>query len=152
MWYSKIPYIRLKSALWKVYSTIWKVDKLMVLWGFWAQIERHFFHFLGEKRPDPARTGPARPTEKWPRKMTVFACVGRQKCDFKKWWWKSTDSCCEKAEKTANFYAAWSIIHVRSVSYVRHPRPFNFMSTFQSYSARRSEGVMKYYIQKKNRM
>ena len=36
------------------------------------------------------------------------------------------DSCCKKAEKIANFYAAWSIIPVRSVYRVRHPRPFIF--------------------------
>ena len=99
-----------------------------------ATISSYFFQY--SKRPDPIR--PVVPN--WPRKMTVFACVGRQKCDFLKWWWKSTDSCCEKAEKTANFYAAWSIIHVRSVSHVRHPHPFNFMSTFQSYTEQKWGG------------
>ena len=61
--YSKI---RLKSALWKVYTTNSKFGKLIVSYGVWALIARLFFHILVQQRPDPTRPDrPKNDLEKW---------------------------------------------------------------------------------------
>ena len=113
--------------------------------GFGLKSKGIFFTFWAKS--DPTRTGPtrpepARPTKKWPRKMTVFACVGRKKCDFLKWWWKSTDSCCKKAkiqpismpcgQSSACVQFHTFVIPIRSISWAL----FNLIPS-------RSEGVMK---------
>ena len=98
--YSKI---RLKSALWKVYTPNSRFGILMVSYGFSALIAWLFLHILVRQRPDPTR-----PPRKWSQKTTIFHCFKPKIIYFQKRWWKLADSCRGNPEKIANFYAASS--------------------------------------------
>ena len=108
--------IRLKSALWKVYSTISKFDKLMVLWGFSAQIARPFFHILVNKRPDPT-------DQKLTPKNDGFCLCRTTKMRFSKIVIKIDGFLLWKGRKNSQFLCR-VVERPYSFSFMRLPSPF----------------------------